>query len=280
MSESRNTSTPNLNESIENKEDNKRIKAPLMLHRRARIADLVRQRGVMRVDELADLFQVSEVTIRHDLAQLEKEGQLIRDRGGAIPIKQVSTLPSIAHRAELNLEEKRRIGCAAAQLVNPGDTIIMDGGTTVVKMTRHLANISALTVVTNGLDIATELGAVTDAQVILLGGMLHREASSTLGPLTEQSLNDLVVQKLFLGAQAVDLKVGLTDSSIEIAQVKRAMIRAARQVILLVDASKWGRTGFYKIAPLSAVHTIITDTNLPDAARTAIERLGIDLLLV
>ena len=88
------------------------------------------------------------------------------------------------------------------------------------------------------------------------------------------------MQKLFLGTQAFDLDHGLTDSTVEIAQMKRAMIRAARQVILLTDSSKWGRTGFIKVAPLTEIDTIITDTKLPAEARTAIERLGIELILV
>jgi DeoR/GlpR family transcriptional regulator of sugar metabolism len=251
----------------------------MILHRRAQIADLVRQRGVVRVAELADLFRVSEVTIRNDLAQLEKEGQLIRDRGGAITPAQVSGLLAVEHRSELSREEKRRIGEAAAQLVSPGDTIIMDAGTTVVEMSRHLSTMAGLTVVTNALNVVAELSAASEAHLILLGGSFHRASSSTLGPLAEQSLDDLVVQKVFLGTQAIDVGVGLTDASIEIAQVKRAMIRAARQVILLADTSKWGRTGFYKIAPLTAVHTIVTDTGIPDHARAAVERLGIELLI-
>ncbi len=275
-----NNGIPHRVEVAENEDDSKRLKAPMTLHRRTQIADLVRQQGVVRVNELADRFQVSEVTIRNDLTQLEKEGLLIRDRGGAIPTTQVTVLAAVDERAALSLEEKRRIGRASAELVSPGDTIILDAGTTVVEMVKYLSGIPSLTVVTNALNVASELEATTDAQIILLGGVLHRASSSMLGPHTEQYLDDLVVQKLFLGAQAVDLTLGLTDTSIEIAQVKRAMIRAARQVILLTDSSKWGRTGFYKVAPFSTMHTIVSDTNLPREPRTVIERLGIELLLV
>jgi DeoR/GlpR family transcriptional regulator of sugar metabolism len=252
----------------------------MTLHRRAQIAKRVRQQGVVRVNELADVFQVSEVTIRNDLAQLEKEGQLIRDRGGAIMTGEVTTLAAVDQRAALSIEEKRRIGRAAAQLVAPGDTIILDAGTTVVEMVSHLAGIPSLTVVTNALNVAAEIGASTDARVILLGGALNRESSSTLGPLTLQYLDDLVVQKVFLGAQAVDLHVGITDASIEISQVKRAMIRAARQVILLADSSKWERRGFYKVVPLTSLHTVITDTELPRDLCAAVERLGVEVMQV
>jgi DeoR family transcriptional regulator, aga operon transcriptional repressor len=165
-------------------------------------------------------------------------------------------------------------------LFSPGDTIIMDAGTTVVEMAPHLAGIADLTVVTNALNVAGEVSAATGARVILLGGAVSRESNSTLGPMAEQSLNELVVQKVFLGTQALDLKLGLTDTSIEIAQIKRAMLGVARQAILLTDSSKWGRAGFVKVAPLTAFQTIVIDTGLPEDAQPAIERLGVEVLVV
>jgi DeoR family transcriptional regulator, aga operon transcriptional repressor len=147
-------------------------------------------------------------------------------------------MPGLKDRVTLNLAAKRRIGKAAAQLVQPGDTIIMDAGTTVVEMAPHLAGMTPLTIVTNALNVALTIGAASDAQVILLDGMLSREASSTIGPLAEQTLADLTVEKVFLGTQTLDLEDGLTDTTLEIAQVKRAMIKATKHVILLADSAK------------------------------------------
>jgi DeoR/GlpR family transcriptional regulator of sugar metabolism len=251
--------------------------------RRARIAELVRQRGSMRVGELAAHFRISEVTIRNDLAQLEADGQLARDRGGAVAreaSRQLTSLLAVEQRAHLQTGEKRRIARAAAQLVRPGDTIIMDAGTTVVEMAPFLAGIASLTVVTNALNVALEVAAKTDAEVILLGGNFSREASSTVGSLAEQMLDGLRVQKAFLGTQAFDLEHGLTDTTLEIAAVKRAMIRAARRVILLTDSSKLDRSGFIKVAPLTAVQTMICDDALPAATREALAGLGIEVLVV
>lgn len=262
-------------------EDRKPTKAPLMLDRRMQIAELVRQQGTVRVQDLAERFDVSEVTIRNDLAQLEKEGLVIRDRGGAVLNNQGnSMLIAFEQRTGLYLEEKQRIGQAAAHLVEPGDTIIMDAGTTVVEMTRHLVHAAPLTVITNALNVGVELGEQPDARVMLLGGTVNYKTFSTLGPLVEQGLNDLVVQKVFLAAQSVENEVGVTDTSMEIAQAKRAMVRAARRVILLADSSKWRRTGFIKVVPFPAIHTVVTDANLPEAARRAIEGHGIELVLV
>jgi DeoR/GlpR family transcriptional regulator of sugar metabolism len=262
-------------------EEHKQTKAPLMLDRRTQIGELVRQQGTVRVQDLADRFQVSEVTIRNDLAQLEKEGVVIRDRGGAVPNTQgASRLISFEQRTGLHMDEKRRIGQAAAHFVQPGDTIIMDAGTTVVEMTRHITQTEQITVVTNALNVAAEMSAQPDARVLLLGGTVNYKTFSTLGAMVERGLDDLVVQTVFLAAQSVENEVGVTDTSLEIAQVKRAMVNAARRVVLMADSSKWRRTGFIKVVPFSAIHAVVTDTNLPDDARKAIEGRGIELLLV
>jgi len=251
--------------------------------RRAQIADLVRERGSMRVTELAELFQVSEVTIRNDLVQLEKDGELVRDRGGAVPgvaPRQITSLLAVEQRAHLQTEQKRRVARAAAALVKPGDTIIMDAGTTVVEMVPFLVDITPLTVVTNALNVVLEVAAKTEARIILLGGTFNREASSSIGSITERMLGDLVVQKAFLGTQAFDLENGLTDTTLEIAEVKRAMIRAARRTVLLTDSTKLGRSGFIKVAPLTAMHTVICDDGLPAEMRSALEQLGIEVTIV
>jgi DeoR/GlpR family transcriptional regulator of sugar metabolism len=249
--------------------------------RRARIADFVNRRGSARVNELADAFETSAVTIRNDLTQLEREGRLVRDRGGATAARRtITSLLAVEERAHLRIEEKRRIARAAAAFVDPGDTLLMDAGTTVVEMVPHLAKLEDLTVVTNALNVAIQVGAQTDAHVILLGGTYNRVSTSVLGPMAEQQLAELSVQKLFLGTQAFDIEQGLTDTTIEIAQIKRRMIQSAREVLLLTDSGKWDCIGFSKVAPLTAIQTLITDTNLPDAARSAIEELGIRTLLV
>lgn len=251
-------------------------------HRRARIVEQVQREGSVRVADLATRYAVSEVTIRSDLVILEREGRLLRDRGGALAKGShqfVTSLLGVDQRTGLHLDKKRRIGEAAARRVSPGDAILLDAGTTAVEIARQLTQVSPLTVVTNALNVALELGAAAGQRLIILGGAFNRESASTVGSLTEQALAGLSVQKLFLGTQAVDAE-GLTDSTMEIAQVKRAMIRSARQVILVADSSKWGTASLTKVAPLTELDTIITDTDLPADARAHIEALGIELVLV
>ncbi|RBP39171.1 DeoR family transcriptional regulator [Roseimicrobium gellanilyticum] len=253
---------------------------PMTLQRRSQIVDLANERGSVRVVELAGRFRVSEVTIRTDLDHLEREGRIVRDRGGALPAahtRSVSTLPGMEQRSRLSVDAKRRIATAAAHRVKPGEAILLDAGTTVVEMVRHLTGTNGLTIVTNALNVAHTAAAATDARVIMLGGTVGRDSGSTLGPMAEDMMRHLVIDQLFLGAQAADLEHGLTDTNIEIAQIKRAMIQCSRRVTLLMDSSKWDAAGFIRVAPLTTVHTIITDQGLPEQARTAIENLGIEI---
>lgn len=250
----------------------------LAAERRARISTLAARQGVVRTEELARIFSVSPVTIRSDLDLLAKEGVLVRDRGGAVVNTNTVLTIAFNQRAELNLVEKQRIGQVAAGLVVAGDTVIMDAGTTTMEMSKALTDVTPLTVVTNALNVAMQMGSVRDVNVILIGGSLNRDTISIIGPTASQHLHDLVVQKAFIGIHAFD-EDGLTDPSIEVAQVKRAMIQAARQVILLADSSKWRKVGFAKVARLAAINTIVSDTNLPEDARASIQRMGIELIL-
>jgi DeoR family transcriptional regulator of aga operon len=250
--------------------------------RRQRIADWVRQSGSVRVAELAAHFDVSEVTIRADLARLEKDQLLVRDHGGATAVeshREVTSLLAIEARYSLQRAEKQRIAEAAARLVQPGDTIYLDAGTTVVEMIPFLAAVTPLTIVTNAVPIAVNAAATTSAEVILLGGTFNRVSASNLGAMTERSLGEFLVDRLFLGTQAADVTHGLTDTTIEIANLKRAMIRSAREVVLLADATKWGASGFIKVAPLSAIHAVISDAGLPADVQARLKKLGLRLTL-
>ncbi len=266
------------------KNDDSSNKALMTQQRRERIAEHVQKHGVARVGELTAIFGVSGVTIRSDLVHLEKYGRLVRDRGGALAKNSgvfVTNLARVDERATQHLDAKQRIAKTAAQLISPGDTIILDAGTTVMELAKLLKSVSPLTVVTNAINVALEfVNAPPDTRLVLLGGTYSRESASTLGSLAQQNLQELAVQRLFLGTQAIDLAHGLSDSTMEIAQIKRAMIAAAREVILLTDSSKWGLTSLTRVAPLNEIDMMITDRDLPTSARPALEKLGIELHIV
>ncbi|BCM93515.1 glucitol operon repressor [Abditibacteriota bacterium] len=256
----------------------------MTLQRRTQIAKLIQQQGAVRVDELVAKFGVSQVTIRKDLVQLEREGQLQRDRGGAIPLVQsepiISTLLEFEARALIGIDEKARIGAAAAKMVEPGDTILLDAGTTVVEMVQHLTDISPLTIVTNALNVAYHVSTRTKAKLQVIGGTFYPHLASLHGPFTEASLNEFLVSRVFLAAQAFDLEHGLTDTSLEMAGVKRAMMRAGREVILMADSSKFGRSGFIKVAPFTEIDTLITDSNISVESRAELEKMGVNVIVV
>ncbi len=233
------------------------------LQRRRQIKDWVDREGSVRVAELSKCLGVSEVTIRSDLETLARQGALLRDHGGAVAHTHTSLTVAFEQRAQRNQQAKKRIAQAAIALIHPGDTILLDAGTTLMELAKLLENKPPLTVITNALNIAQQVGALPDVNVILAGGTLHRDTISALGPLAERDLRELVVDKLFLGVHGLDPQAGLLDVSVEVARIKSAMIASARQVILLADSSKWGVRALARVAPFSAVHTWITDTDLP-----------------
>jgi len=254
--------------------------ALIAAERRNRIAQLVGQQGSVRVSKLSELFQISEVTIRNDLDVLTQQGLLVRDRGGAIRNENGGLFIAYAQRASINLDAKRRIGRMAATLVTSGETIAMDAGTTVMEMAKSLSSDLAVTVVTNALNVATQVGALPKAHVIIIGGALVRETLSTLGPRSEHDLSEIAVQKVFLGANAMDAKFGITDTPAELARSKYLIAKAGRQVILLADSSKWGRVSFAKVLPLSEIQVLITDRELPQEAQAIIRDMGVELICV
>jgi DeoR family transcriptional regulator, aga operon transcriptional repressor len=246
--------------------------------RRVRIGELVARNGSVRVNELSRLFGVTEVTVRNDLDAMAREGLLVRDRGGAIAHASTNLSTAFEKRALEHAEQKRRIGRAAAALVDNGETIILDAGSTVMEMARNLTEEKSFTVVTTALNIATQVGALPKVHVLVAGGFLSPETISTVGAIAERDLERLTVDKLFLSTQAFDVDTGLTDISLDVARVKAAMIRSARRIILLADSSKWGLSTFAKIAPLAEIDVLITDDGLSEEARKAIRQFEIELI--
>jgi DeoR family transcriptional regulator of aga operon len=254
--------------------------SPLTGERRRLIGEILAREGTVRVNELSRLFRVTEVTIRTDLDTMAREGLLIRDRGGAMAHTSTSLSTAFEKRALQNLDQKRLIGRAAANLVEKGETIILDAGSTVMEMARCLPSNRPCTIVTTALNIAAQVGALPEVNVLIAGGALSRETISTVGALAERDLASLIVDKLFLSAQAFDAEAGLTDVSLDVARVKAAMIRSARRVILLADSSKWGRSAFAKIAPLKEIDLLISDSGLPEKARKVMRGFDVEFLEV
>ena len=225
----------------------------------------MRESGRARVSALATRFGVSGVTIRKDLAVLEAEGRIIRAHGGAIAVNSSPSEPAFDLRERLQREQKSRIGAAAAALVADGETIAVDASTTGLYMVRHLKSRpwTQLTVVTNGIRIAAELAGGSGITVLVPGGRLRWQAMSFVGHWGDGLFRRINVQKAILGAAGISVDAGLTDATEEEAQIKRAMVTAAREVIAIVDATKWGKAAFATFCRLDQLSRVVTDDQAP-----------------
>jgi len=243
------------------------------------IINLLEDLGAVTVSDLVKEFKVSEMTIRRDLDILENQGLLRRVHGGAVSRRGRSYEPPFMLRTSENLENKIRISEAAVNLIQNGDSVTLDVGTTTLEIARQLQNKQDLTVITPSLQIANELINHPGIRLILTGGILRIGELSMVGHLAERIFEDFFVDKLFLGAGAVDLKTGVSEFNIEDALVKRAMVKSAKSVVLVADSSKFNQVAFTSIVPLSDIHTIITDKDLDPHLQAQIQAEGIELIL-
>jgi DeoR/GlpR family transcriptional regulator of sugar metabolism len=238
----------------------------------------------VHVSELSQRFDVSEVSIRRDLAQLETRGLLRRVRGGAVCVPQTILEWSFNEKLLMRKEDKERIGRAAAALVQDGDVIIMDSGTTVVHVARHIStDILAsgnLTVITSSLPIVRELGSWKGVHLMLLGGIYLPIQEVVVGPQAIASLKGLHADKMFLGAGGLSLEVGATTATVLDAEVDRASVGASDQVIAVMDSSKIGRKGLAAVVPLAQIDILITDRAAPEHFVAQARGLGLDVRLV
>src|ERR1051326_6399511 len=246
--------------------------------RRNEILKLIQNEGHVQVKELSRRFRTSEVTIRQDLRGLKARGLIRRAHGGALAVPEVAAESPLLERAQMRADEKRRIAATAASLIQDGETIVLDSGTTTHEIARQIKS-RQLRVITNGVNVATELLGVRGIQVIMLGGVLREDSFSIVGHVAEEMLNEFAADKVFLGAAACDAAFGPSPPPLDEARVGQAMARSARKRILVADSSKFGKRSLCRIVPLSDVHTVITDTGLAEGQQQQIRAAGVELIL-
>jgi DeoR family transcriptional regulator of aga operon/DeoR family fructose operon transcriptional repressor len=251
--------------------------------RQDRIARLVEEHGRARVTDLASRFGVSSVTIRKDLMALESAHRLVRAHGGAIAIDRSRPELSFDIRERLQAGEKVQIGAAGAALVQDGESIVMDASTTALSVARQLkvrGGWSQLTIITNGLRLAAELAGHPGITVLMLGGRVRWEALSVVGQLGDGLFDRINVQKAFLGAAGFTLESGLSDATDEEAQIKRSMVGAAREVVAIVDHTKWERAAFATFCRTDEIDIVLTDVGAPAAMVAGLAGRNVDVRLV
>jgi DeoR/GlpR family transcriptional regulator of sugar metabolism len=237
----------------------------LSAQRRQHILEDIEAQGVIAIIALSQKYNVSEMTIRRDLKRLADEGQLKRTRGGALRDEGTLIEPRYAAKQKVQASLKTQLArYAVEKLVQDGDIIILEGGTTVTAMAPYLSGKRDLTVVTNGLYTTNELHRLIPRHTVICSGGVLREVSSTfVGPLAERFFQELHAHKLFLSGTGFTLEAGLTDPSMLETPVKKAMIATAEQVIVLLDSSKFGLQSLTTVLPAAAVDVLVTDEAAP-----------------
>ena len=251
----------------------------LPVQRREKIMDLLQEDGSAKVLTLAKLFKVTEVTIRQDLEKLEKDGLILREHGGAYlkNIKdQVQTF-SLTHQE--HLDKKALIAEKCLEFIEPGDTIILDSGSTTTELAKKLKGRKNLTVITNALNIALILGAEPGIEVIVTGGEFKPPTLSLTGQKAADFFKCLFAQKLFLATAGISLKAGLTYPSISDLVVKKAMIDAASTTYLVADSTKMGKDAFASLGALSMIDFIITDSGVEEKHKQLFKDHQIELII-
>ncbi len=253
----------------------------LVEERRRRILALVEEDQRATVSQLVERFGVSAVTIRLDLDALSRAGALVRSHGGAVRRADgLSDLP-IGVKQVMHHAEKVRIGERAAEMVRPGEILILDSGTTTVEVARRIRRlgIKPLTVITNALNVASELAALPECRIIMLGGILRPTSLSLVGPQAEQTLKDLNADRLFMGVDGLDPVVGLTTPDVLEAQLNAIMIRVSREVVVVADSSKFNQRSLSLIAKVESVHKIVTDEHADAQTIQALRDRNVEVLI-
>jgi len=232
------------------------------------------------VQELSRHFGTSEVTIRRDLQELAATGVLRRAHRGAVVALTAPPEPPIIHRMVLEQSSKESIARAAAELVHDGDSIFVGSGSTTAYLARHLVKRCNLTVVTNALNIATELATNgKNITVVMSGGVIRPDELSALGHIAELALLEVRVDKIFMGMQAISLEGGLTTDHLPEVTTTRKILSMAPELIVLADHTKFGRMAAAYIAPVERITTLVTDAATDRSFISQLERLGINILL-
>jgi DeoR family fructose operon transcriptional repressor len=245
--------------------------------RKRRIMELLDRKESVEVVELTKLFSISKVTARNDLDDLEAKGLLVRTHGGAVPAEKRDFVRLVSNTLNENSDRKRRICEAAARMVEPGQNIIIDSGSTTVHLAPLLAE-RPITVITNSVLIVQDLMGAEQVQLIVAGGLLRRPSMALMGVHARHSFEEVRADLLFLGASGVTVDQGITCNNIIEADTKKAMIRSVTKVCLLVDSTKFGKVSLAKICDWDSIDIIITDA-IDAETRSRLEAHGVQVLI-
>jgi DeoR family fructose operon transcriptional repressor len=252
----------------------------LAAERKFRIVEYVKIHRVATIAELAQEFNVHEATIRRDLEEIEQKGLAKRTHGGVTIDQWTNNEPSFNERVVQQFDQKDRIGKMAASMVEDGDHIIIDSGTTTLHIAKNLVQRSNITVVTNDMNIATELRDAPGIKVIVTGGDLYPSSYMLNGMFTDHVLASLHVQKAFIGIPVIHPKYGLMHPEAQLVPTKKGMINAAEKIIVVADDSKIGKVSLHTVAPCTSINTLITGSDVSENVVRQFRDSGMDVIMV
>jgi DeoR/GlpR family transcriptional regulator of sugar metabolism len=247
----------------------------LTTHRKQQILSVLKRQGQVIAKEISQEMGVSEDTIRRDLREMAQLGLLQRVHGGALPAS--PALADFAGRERIAPDGKVAIGRAAAHMIQPGQVVMLDGGTTARQVARHIALDVQVTIVTHSPTIALELLNHPLVEVILIGGRLFKHSVVAVGAVAIEAIGEVHADTYFMGVTGVHPKTGLTTGDYEEAAVKRALSHAAAETIVLASSEKLNTASPYVVVPLSAISGIITERAAPASLTKPYEKLGISV---
>ena len=244
-----------------------------------RILEVINKDGHAKAGDLAWNFEVSEITIRRDLNELAERGNIRRAHGGAIISNTANGEPPIINRMTQEKEYKKSIARTAASMIRDGESIFLGSGSTVAYIARYLTNHKNLNVVTNAINVSTELATTEDITVVVLGGMMRHKELSLIGHIAEQSLHEVTFDKVIIGIPAIDLKAGLTNDFLPEVMTDRMILDQAREVILVADHTKCGKVASAFVAPLNRVNFFVTDIKTSPDFLEGVRMQGVSVIV-
>jgi DeoR family transcriptional regulator, fructose operon transcriptional repressor len=241
------------------------------------IASIIKENKSVTVSELSEMFDVSEATIRRDLSTLEKSGEIIRTHGGAMVTEGVGKNLSLYEREIKNKEAKEAIARKAIEYINDGDVIILDAGSTTTEIARRLNDLN-ITVITNAINIASELSKKNNINIVLIAGSVDKETLASTGLLGISTLDRLYADKAFIGMYGVSVDFGLTTPTISEAEIKEKMLSITKEKFIVADHSKINNVSLSKVTDLDKIDAIITDEGIKPEDREDIEEIGVKVI--
>lgn len=254
--------------------------APLLKEERQElILNMLRDSRQVTVAELSERFDVSDVTIRRDLRELAEHGYVKRAHGGAIATPGGPTTPPVIRRMNHERQYKEAIAQATTQLIQDGDAIFLGAGSTTAHVARRLVHHKDLTVVTNALNIANEFSATVEVTVVVTGGILYKPELSLIGHIANQALREVLVDKVIIAIPAISLEAGLTNDYMPEVMTDRAILEMSDELIVVADATKFGKVESALVAPLERITTLITDDRVETTLLERIRDRGLHVIV-